>query len=254
MSFGELSAWIFSPVISRQELNIMFQIRPAAERGHFDHGWLNTYHTFSFARYLDRSQMGFRALRVINEDWVQPGRGFGMHGHQDMEIVTLVLEGALEHRDSLGHGAVLHPGEFQRISAGTGIEHSEFNPSSTEPVHLYQIWLLPDRPGHTPRYDQREFSATDRHNRLQLVASPEGTDDSLSIHQQTRIWLATLDAGKSVSYELPPDRHAWLQVLNGGVSLAGQQLVAGDGMAVSDEPRLEIAATEAAEILLFDLP
>jgi redox-sensitive bicupin YhaK (pirin superfamily) len=231
----------------------MLQIRRAGERGHFNHGWLDTYHTFSFADYYDPDSMGFRALRVINEDRVAPGQGFGTHGHRDMEIVTIVLEGALEHRDSLGNGAVLPPGELQRMSAGTGIRHSEFNPSATEPVHLYQIWLLPDRQGLTPSYEQKAFPAAEKAGRFRLVASPDARDGSLAIHQDATLYLATLEKGQEVRHDLKPGRHAWLQVLRGAVAVNDQALSAGDGVAVSDEAALRVRATAPAEVLLFDL-
>ncbi len=231
----------------------MIQIRKAGDRGHFDHGWLDTYHTFSFADYYDPEQMGFRALRVINEDRVDPGAGFPTHGHRDMEIVTYVLEGALEHRDSLGNGEVLRPGELQHMTAGTGVRHSEFNPSPTEPVHLYQIWLLPARRGLPPSYEQRAFDLDREPNRLRLVASPDGRDGSLTIRQDAALYLARLGAGGQVTHEPAPGRHAWLQVLRGAVNLNGEAVATGDGAAVSDEARLVIAAREPAEVLLFDL-
>ena len=231
----------------------MIRVRAASERGHFDHGWLDTYHTFSFADYRDPRHIGFRALRVINEDRVAPGQGFGTHGHRDMEIVTCVLEGALAHRDSMGHGETLAPGQLQHMTAGTGIEHSEFNPSTTEPVHLYQIWLRPERAGLKPSYEQRTFPETERRNRLRLVASPDGQDGSLTIRQDARLYLATLEAGRDVLHELAPGRHAWLQVLRGEVEMNGQTLAAGDGTAVSDEARLAVRAGGPAEVLLFDL-
>jgi redox-sensitive bicupin YhaK (pirin superfamily) len=231
----------------------MITIRRAADRGHANHGWLDTYHTFSFASYRDPRHVHFRALRVMNEDFVAPGKGFGTHPHENMEIVTYVLEGALEHRDSMGNGEVLRPGEFQRMSAGTGITHSEFNPSPTEPVHLYQIWLFPDEDGITPSYEQKRFDEAERHNRLRLVASPDAAEDSLRIHQDARIFLSSLDAGQDVTYELAGNRHAWLQVLRGQVELNGQQLQLSDGAAVSKEAALEIKATEDAEVMLFDL-
>src|SRR5262245_15196351 len=180
----------------------MLTIRLRNQRGHFDHGWLNTYHTFSFADYFDPAHHNFRALRVINEDRVAPGQGFGMHGHRDMEIVTIVLSGALEHRDSLGNGEVLRPGELQRMTAGTGIRHSEFNPSDKEPVHLYQIWLLPERAGLKPGYEQKPFDPVEKHNRLRLVASPDAADGSLTIHQDARLYLADLDASGKVTHSL----------------------------------------------------
>jgi redox-sensitive bicupin YhaK (pirin superfamily) len=231
----------------------MIRTRKAGDRGHFDHGWLDTYHTFSFADYYDPDQMGFRSLRVINEDRVQPGQGFGTHGHRDMEIITCVLEGSLEHRDSLGNGSVLRPGELQHMTAGTGVRHSEFNPSAAEPVHLYQIWLLPTRRGLPPSYEQRAFDLDSEPGRLRLVASPDGRDGSLTIRQDASLYLARLGAGGEVTHEPAPGRHAWLQVMRGAVSLNGQALAAGDGAAVSDEARLVIAAREPAEVMLFDL-
>ena len=231
----------------------MIQLRKAADRGHFNHGWLDTYHTFSFGDYNDPDHDHFRALRVMNEDRVEPGMGFGTHPHRDMEIVTYVLSGALEHRDSMGNGEVLRPGEFQRMSAGTGITHSEFNPSAAEPVHLYQIWLFPERKGIEPSYEQKRFPDEERHNRLRLVASRDAAEGALRIHQDARIFLSRIDAGRELSHELPAGRHAWLQVLRGESSLNGHDLQAGDGAAVSDEERLTIGATEDAEIMLFDL-
>ncbi len=231
----------------------MIRVRKSADRGHLNHGWLDTYHTFSFGDYYDPSQMGFRALRVINEDWVAPGRGFGTHGHADMEIVTYVLEGALSHKDSLGTGETLRPGEFQRMTAGTGITHSEFNPSATEPVHLYQIWLLPERKGLTPTYEQTAFPADGKHDRLRLVADPDATDGALAIRQDARIYLATLDPSGSVSHNLAPGRHAWLQVLRGSLTLGEHSLAAGDAAALSDESALTIHANGPAEVMLFDL-
>jgi redox-sensitive bicupin YhaK (pirin superfamily) len=232
----------------------MLQVRKAQERGHANHGWLDTYYTFSFADYYDPAQMGFRPLRVMNEDRIAPAMGFGMHGHRDMEIVTYVLEGELEHKDSLGNGDVLRPGEFQRMSAGTGVRHSEFNPSSTAPVHLYQIWLLPEAKGLTPSYEQKFFDASEKRGKLRLVASPDGAEGSLAIHQDARIYLALLEPGETVSHSLGDGRHAWLQVLRGTVSAGGNSLEAGDGLAVSDERSLVISGERAAEVMLFDLP
>ncbi len=231
----------------------MIQVRKANDRGHADHGWLNTYHTFSFSSYQDCNHMRFRSLRVMNEDVVAPGQGFGTHPHNDMEIVTYVLEGALEHRDSMGNGEVLRPGEFQRMTAGTGITHSEFNPSESEPVHLYQIWLLPERKGIEPSYEQKRFSDEERHNQLRLVASRDAEHGSLLIHQDARIFLSKIDAGKEIKHELKEHRHAWLQVLRGTVSLNGTDLGTSDGVAVSDERSLTIQANTDAEIMLFDL-
>ena len=231
----------------------MIQIRKASDRGHANHGWLNTYHTFSFSTYRDPNHMGFRSLRVMNEDWVAAGQGFGTHPHQDMEIVTYVLEGALEHKDSMGNGEVLYPGEFQRMTAGTGITHSEFNPSAGEPVHLYQIWLYPDQKGLTPSYEQKRFPEAGRENQLRLVASRDATDWSLRIHQDACIFLSKLEAGNEVSHPIEPGRHAWLQVLRGAVTLDNHSLTTSDGAAISGEAKVTIRATTDAEIMLFDL-
>jgi redox-sensitive bicupin YhaK (pirin superfamily) len=229
----------------------MIRIRKAQERGHFNHGWLDTWHTFSFSDYYDPDHMGFRSLRVINDDRVAPGQGFGMHGHRDMEIVTFVLEGSLEHKDSLGNGSIIKPGELQRMSAGTGVRHSEFNPSPTEAVHLYQIWLLPERNGLTPSYEQKTFTTEEKQG-LRLVASRDGKDGSLTIHQDARLFLSSLRSGETAVHSLSPGRHAWLQVLKGKATLNGHPLSAGDGAAVSDEAKLEITGDDS-EILLFDL-
>ncbi|MFO0947558.1 MAG: pirin family protein [Planctomycetota bacterium] len=231
----------------------MRTIRRAGDRGHANHGWLDTYHTFSFASYYDPGHMGFRALRVMNEDWVLPGRGFGTHPHNDMEIVTYVLEGALEHKDSMGNGEVLRPGEFQRMSAGTGITHSEFNPSPVEPVHLYQIWLKPDRKGIVPSYEQKSFPDEVLRNQLRLVAAREPKEGSLAIHQDARIYLSRLDEGAGVTHPLKEGRHAWLQILRGEVTVDGDVLAAGDGVAFSEEEAVSITANRESEILLFDL-
>lgn len=231
----------------------MIRVRKSADRGHFDHGWLDTYHSFSFSGYYDPGHMGFRSLRVINEDRVRPGRGFGTHPHEDMEIVTYVLEGGLAHRDSLGTGSTIVPGELQRMTAGTGITHSEFNPSATEPVHLYQIWLLPEREGLEPSYEQKGFPPEGRLNRLALVASPDGSEGSLTIRQDARLFLATLEPDRGVSHALPPGRHAWLQMLRGNVVLNGLRLAEGDGAAVSEESALNIRSEGNSEVLLFDL-
>ncbi len=231
----------------------MIRTRRSTERGHFDHGWLNTYHTFSFSGYYDPDHQGFRSLRVINEDWVAPGRGFETHGHRDMEIVTYVLEGTLAHRDSLGSTGLLQPGELQRMTAGTGIMHSEFNPSEVEPVHLYQIWLFPERRGLVPSYEQKAFPEADRRNQLRLVASPDGHDGSLVIRQDARLYLGSLTQGSEASHSLAAGRHAWLQVLRGGVELNGTALAAGDGASATDESSLSLRALESSEVLLFDL-
>ena len=231
----------------------MITIRKSAERGHADHGWLNSYHTFSFAGYRDPAHMGFRSLRVINEDRVAAGQGFGTHAHHDMEIVSYVLDGELEHKDSMGNGEILRPGEFQRITAGTGITHSEFNPSANRPTHFYQIWLLPERKGIEPGYEQKAFEAAGRQNRFQLVASRDGREGSLLIHQDAQIYLADVQAGASLTRELAGDRHAWLQVLRGSLTVNGHSLQAGDAAAASDEGRLTIHGDEQAELMLFDL-
>jgi redox-sensitive bicupin YhaK (pirin superfamily) len=231
----------------------MYRIRHAADRGHFDHGWLDTYHTFSFGDYYDPAHMGFRSLRVINDDRVQPGQGFGMHGHRDMEIVTYVLDGALEHKDSMGNGSTLRAGELQRMTAGTGVRHSEFNPSASESVHLYQIWLLPERTGLKPGYEELALSSAEKQGRFRLVASPEGDDGALTIHQDARLYLASLSPGHSVSHEITPGRAAWLQVLRGNVNVSGNALTAGDAVAVTDEPTLAVHASGDSEVLLFDL-
>ncbi len=231
----------------------MIRIRKSTERGHLNHGRLDTYHTFSFGSYYDPNQMGFRALRVINEDWVAPGEGFGTHGHADMEIVTLVLEGSLAHKDSLGSGSSLTPGEFQRMTAGTGITHSEFNPSPTEPVHLYQIWLMPESKGLTPSYEQKAFPDLGQTNQLRLVASPGAEGGALAVKQDARIFLGTLEPAREVHHPIAPNRHAWLQVLRGSITLNGSSMTAGDGAAVSDESALAIRSDGETEVMLFDL-
>lgn len=231
----------------------MIQVRKSNARGHANHGWLDTFHTFSFADYHDAAHMGFRSLRVINEDRVAPGMGFGTHGHKDMEIISYVLEGALEHKDSMGNGAVLRPGEFQRISAGSGIRHSEFNPSAREPVHFYQIWLLPLTNGIKPGYEQKNFAEDEKQGRLRLVASPDGASGSLTIHQDARVYLTTLNDGARVSLDLATGRHAWLQVLRGQVNVNGTQLETSDGLSASGERRLTMIGNQPAEIMLFDL-
>ena len=231
----------------------MIQVRKAAERGHFDHGWLDTYHTFSFGDYSDPAHLGFRSLRVINDDRVQPGQGFGMHGHRDMEIVTYVLDGALAHKDSMGNGSILRAGELQRMTAGTGVRHSEFNPSDTQWVHLYQIWLLPQRKGLEPSYDQLAVADEQKRGRFRLVASPDGADGSLTIHQDARLYLASLSPGEGVAHEIARGRAAWLQVLRGSVNVLGHDLAAGDGVAVTDESAIPVRAAAPSEVLLFDL-
>ena len=228
----------------------MIRVRKSDERGHFDHGWLNTYHTFSFADYHDPDFMGFRDLRVINEDYVASGQGFGTHGHRDMEIVTYVLEGALSHADSMGTGSTIRPGEVQRMSAGTGVRHSEKN-GSDEPVHLLQIWILPERHGIRPEYEQRAFPVSERDGCLRLVASHDGREGSLTIHQDVDLYTTTLRDGASVSFEFRPDRYGWVQVTRGSVSLNGKSLEAGDGAAIETESHITVAGD--GEVLLFDL-
>jgi redox-sensitive bicupin YhaK (pirin superfamily) len=231
----------------------MIRVRRAAERGHFDHGWLDTHHTFSFGDYFDPAHMSFRSLRVINDDQVAPGTGFGMHGHRDMEIVTYVLEGALEHRDSMGNGSVLRAGEWQCMTAGTGVRHSEFNPSETHSVHLYQIWLLPERKGLEPGYEQLAAPHEQEHGRFRLVVSPDGANGSLTIHQDARLFVASLLPGQALAHSIDRGRAAWLQVLRGSVNLLGHDLSAGDGAAVTDEDPVALQATVPSEVLLFDL-
>jgi len=231
----------------------MIQIRKSSERGNADHGWLNSYHTFSFADYHDPRFMGFRQLRVINEDRVQPGRGFGTHPHRDMEIISYVLDGALEHKDSLGTGSIIRPGEVQRMSAGTGVTHSEFNHSKSSVVHFLQIWLLPEKEGLPPSYEQREFPPAQRRDQLRLVAARDGRDGAVTIHQDVDLYAALLSPGTSVEHSLRAGRHAWLQVAAGEVTLNGKNLAAGDGAAVSDESSVRIEAIESSEVLLFDL-
>jgi redox-sensitive bicupin YhaK (pirin superfamily) len=231
----------------------MITVRRAADRGHANHGWLDTNHSFSFGSYYDPQHMGFRGLRVMNEDRVAPGKGFGTHGHDNMEIISYVLSGALEHKDSMGNGEVLRPGEFQRISAGSGITHSEFNPSPDEAVHFYQIWIEPNLRDLEPSYQQREFSEGEKLDRLRIVASPAGDDGSLSIHADAKIYLSRLTSGSEVGAEFELGRHGWLQVLSGTVAINGNPLAASDGAAISDEAFVSIAASDDAEIMLLDL-
>ncbi|HKO56207.1 MAG TPA: pirin family protein [Thermoanaerobaculia bacterium] len=228
----------------------MITVRRSDERGHADHGWLDTYHTFSFADYYDPDFMGFRTLRVINEDRVAANNGFGTHGHRDMEIVSYVLEGQLEHRDNMGNGGVIRPGEVQRMSAGTGVLHSEKNPAD-EPVHFYQIWILPRERNIRPSYEQKNFPVAERTGRLRLVASADGRDGSVTIHQDVELYSAVLD-GNSVTHTFGKDRHGWLQVARGEVTVGGNTLRAGDGAAISEEPSITVTGA-GAEVLLFDL-
>ncbi len=232
----------------------MITIRPADERGRADHGWLNTRFTFSFADYQDPRHMGFRSLRVINDDRISGGGGFGAHPHRDMEIITYMVEGQLEHQDNMGHGAVLKRGDVQHMTAGRGVVHSEFNHSQTEPIRLLQIWILPEKRGLVPDYQDRHFDEHGKSNRLRLVASPDGREESLIINQDVDLYDAALSRGNEVRHELRPGRHAWLQVIHGELSLNGQQLKGGDGAAVSEEAVLKIVGeSNKAEFLLFDL-
>jgi quercetin 2,3-dioxygenase len=232
----------------------MITLRKADERGHADHGWLNTYHTFSFAGYQDPRHMGFRSLRVINEDRVQPGQGFGTHGHKDMEIISYVLEGALEHRDSMGNGTIIRPGDVQRMSAGTGVRHSEFNASDREVVHFLQVWLLPAREGIAPGYEQKAFGPEQKEGRLRLVASPDGREGSVTIHADALIYAGQFDRDASADLWLEDGRHAWVHVARGRARVNGQELAAGDGAALSGEPSVRIEGIDASEVLVFDLP
>lgn len=230
------------------------KIRRSSERGVADHGWLRSRHTFSFADYYDPQQMGFRTLRVINEDRVQGGKGFGTHPHRDMEIISYVVDGGLQHRDSMGTGSVIRPGEVQLMSAGTGVTHSEFNASGTDEVHFLQIWIRPDRVGYAPRYAQRQFDLEERRNRLRLVVSPDGAHNSLPIRQHAWIWTTTLDLGTRLQHALPDDRGAWIQVIRGSVRVAEHELLAGDGASVESLPILDLEALESdTELLLFEL-
>jgi quercetin 2,3-dioxygenase len=231
----------------------MITLRTAAERGHFDHGWLDTYHTFSFADYHDPAHMGFRSLRVINDDTVQPGRGFGTHPHRDMEIITYVLEGALQHKDSMGTGSIIRPGDVQRMSAGTGVTHSEFNASKAELVHLLQIWILPKERGIAPSYEQKTFPEGDKRGRLRVVASPDGRDGSVTIHTDAVVHAGLFDKDESTSLRLARNRHAWVHVARGRARVNGRELGPGDGAALSDEETVRIEGADRGEVLVFDL-
>jgi len=231
----------------------MITVRPAAERGETQIDWLDSKHSFSFAEYYDPSNMGFRALRVINDDRIAAGAGFPTHGHRDMEILTYVLDGALEHRDSLGTGSVIRPGDVQIMSAGTGIRHSEFNPSESEALRLLQIWMIPERGGLKPRYDQKAFSAAERNGRLRLVGSRDGRDGGVTIYQDIDLYVASLDKGQAVTHAIRPDRHVWIQMARGKASVNGKPVAEGDGVAITDEANVEIVGVDGAELLLFDL-
>lgn len=239
--------------ITRTRVNDMIQLRLGNARGHTQLGWLNSYHTFSFGNYYDPRYMGCRQLRVINEDWVKLGSGFPTHSHQDMEILTYVLEGVLEHKDSMGNGSVIRPGEVQRMSAGSGVSHSEYNHSKVEPVHFLQIWVVPERQGLEPSYEQRSFVGEAQPGRWRLICARDGHDGAATIHQDVEVSVAWLTRGQQTSYRLRCGRHAWVQVAQGAIALNGMSLEAGDGAAISEENVLELRASEPAEILLFDL-
>ena len=232
----------------------MFEIRKSGERGLADHGWLNSRHSFSFAHYYDPDHMGFGPLRVINEDRVQAGRGFGMHGHSDMEIVSYVLDGALQHKDSMGNGSVLRYGDVQRMSAGTGVMHSEFNPSTSEPVHFLQIWIMPDVRGIAPSYEEKHFDAESKTGQWRLIASSDGRDGSVRIHQNAQIYASILGDGDALSYAMENGRGAYLHVIRGSVSVNGQPLQGGDAIKIAGEPRIDVSDAADAEVMLFDLP
>jgi quercetin 2,3-dioxygenase len=231
----------------------MINIRHSEERGGGNHGWLKTHHTFSVDQFYDPRWMGFRSLRVINEDWVAGGQGFPAHPHRDMEIITYILEGGIEHKDSLGTSSIIRPGDGQRMSAGRGIRHSEINPSPTEAAHLLQIWIMPDKTGHEPSYEQKTFPEEEKRGKLRLIASPDGKDGSVTIHQDAKLYVSLLSPGQEVKHDLGKGRHAWLQIARGSVELNGQKLVQGDGAAISEEKALSIKGAEDAEVLLFDL-
>jgi redox-sensitive bicupin YhaK (pirin superfamily) len=231
----------------------MILVRKSHDRGHADHGWLDSHFTFSFADYYDPQHVQFRTLRVMNDDRIAGGGGFPTHPHRDMEIVTYVLEGALAHKDSMGNGSVIKPGDVQYMSAGTGVAHSEFNASDSDTAHLYQIWMFPDRRGYKPVYDQKHFTDADKRGKLRLVVSPDGRDGSVEIRQDNELYATVLAPGESVEHALKPDRHAYVQVVRGSVTLNGAQLDAGDGAAVSAEKSLQLTGVNDAEVLLFDL-
>jgi len=232
----------------------MLTIRKAEERGHANHGWLDTYHTFSFADYQDMRHMGFGPLRVINDDSVKPGQGFGTHGHRDMEIITYVLEGALEHKDSMNNGSIIRPGNVQRMSAGTGVRHSEFNPSSDQRVHLLQIWIEPKITGVKPGYEEKQFGTAEKKGQLRLIAAPDGRAGSVTIHQDAYVYAAVLDGKDAVTHRLAPVRRAYLHVARGSIEVNGTPLKGGDGVKISGESEISLARAAQAEVLLFDLP
>lgn len=231
----------------------MITRRPSTERGFADHGWLKSRHSFSFADYHDPAHMGFRNLRVINEDRVAPGQGFGTHGHRDMEIISYVLSGELAHQDSMGTGSVIRPGDVQRMTAGSGVRHSEMNPSREHAAHFFQIWLLPERAGIQPGYEQKRFDAEEKRGRLRLVAARDGREGAITLHADAELYAGLLATGEQARLDLRPGRHGWIQVASGSVLVNGQTLDAGDGAAVSDEPTIAVTAASDAEVLVFDL-
>ena len=232
----------------------MLTLRKSGERGHAQHGWLDSYHSFSFADYYDPAHIHFSALRVINEDWIAPAAGFPMHGHRDMEIITYLLEGALQHRDSMGNGSVIRPGDVQRMSAGTGVTHSEFNPDANERAHLLQIWIQPDAHGIAPSYEQKSFSEADKRGRLRLIASPDGRDGSVTIHQDAYLYASLLRDGDEIAHRLASGRKAYVHIARGELSVNGELLRAGDAAKLSDEGVIRLRGDRAGEVLLFDLP
>jgi quercetin 2,3-dioxygenase len=232
----------------------MLEVRRSGERGFFDHGWLQTYHTFSFGEYFDPQWGGYGPLRVINDDTVASGQGFGTHGHRDMEIVTYILAGELQHRDSMGNGSIIRPGDVQRMSAGTGVKHSEFNPSSAEPVHLLQIWIEPQSRGLPPGYEQKHFTAAERRGRLRLIGSRDGAEGSVVVHQDARVYAGMFDGAEQREFDLPAGRRAWLHLARGELSVDGTRLQAGDGASTAGPAHLKLREGSGAELLLFDLP
>jgi len=232
----------------------MVTVRKAGERGHANHGWLDTWHTFSFADYYDPREMGFGALRVINDDKVEPGQGFGTHGHRDMEIITYVLDGALEHKDSMGNGSIIRPGNVQRMSAGTGVRHSEFNPSREERVHLLQIWIEPRITGVRPSYEEKQFGTAEKKGQLRLIASPDGREGSVTIHQDACVYASVLDGKDAAAHPLAPGRRAYVHVARGALKVNGVELKGGDGAKLTEESEIEFSGAKQAELLLFDLP
>ena len=251
-SYGKARNMVFPQITIHTHSVGMKIIRRSNERGHANHGWLDSYHTFSFADYYDPKWMGYRSLRVINDDLVMPGMGFGTHPHRDMEIISYVLSGAIEHKDSMGNGRVIRAGEFQYMAAGSGVQHSEFNPSKTEPLRLLQIWIQPDAKGVKPRYAEKNYSAAPT-GKLNLVATNSGRDGSIAIHQNATLSFAKLEAGQKTNYTLAPERHAWIHVAEGEVSINGEKLSGGDAIGLNEETVLNISATKPSQVLLFDL-